>query len=268
MRIISINDFCQTHATIRFINSLRQYWRKHYRFSCIGRPKEQNILVYFSGCIGKVRTKSGRVLEIEENGIMYAPLGSEYEIEIYHCGDGGYTVGVNFLMFDEQREPLVFSQDILAFPPIAAARRAMDTLDSVGNERLLYCRALLETVIYEIAQRESAPSVPPVIRPSVDYLLEHYTESPSLAQIAARSHISEVYFRRVFKSVFLMSPAAYISRLKLKKAAEYLEYGEMSVQEIAEAVGYSGAAYFSKEFKAVYGVTPLRYRKQKRIATL
>ncbi len=267
MRTISIYDFCQIHASIRFINSLRQYWRMRHRFSCIGLPKKQNILVYFSGCVGTVRTKSGDTIEIEENGIMYAPLGAEYEIEIHHCGDGGYTVGVNFLAFDEQGELLTFSQDVVAFPSIAAARRAMDTLDAADNGRLLYCRTLLETVIYEIAQRESAPTVPPVIRPSVDYMLTHYTESPSMAQLAALSHISEVYFRRVFKSVFLMSPAVYMSKLKLKKAAEYLEYGEMSVQEIADTVGYGGAAYFSKEFKAAYGVTPLRYRKEKRSAT-
>ncbi len=198
---------------------------------------------------------------------MYAPQGAEYEIDIHHCGDGGYTVGANFLLVDECGEPLVFSEEVQAFPDIAAARRAFCTLDNAGDSRLLYSRILLETVIYAIAQEEPAPLVPPVIQPSIDYLFEHYAESPSMAQLAELSHISEVYFRRVFKSVFLMSPAAYISQLKLRKAAEYLEYGEMSVQEIAETVGYGGAAYFSKEFKAVYGTTPLRYRKEKRAGT-
>ncbi len=263
MREITMHDFCHAHISMRFIDSLRQYWRKTARFSCIGMPKKQNILVYFCSCVGVVHTKSGQVIEIEENGIMYAPQGAEYELEIHHRGEGGYTVGANFLLFDEQGESVVFSEDVLSFPPIEAARRSFAILDSVGDDQMLYSRILLETVIHNIAQEDPAPSVPAIIQPGVSYLLEHYTESPTIAQLAATCHISEVYFRRLFKRAFMVSPAAYITRLKLKKATKYLEYGEMSVQEIAEMVGYAGAAYFSKEFKAAYGVTPLRYRRDK-----
>ncbi len=266
MREVSMQDFCRAHISIRFINSLRQYWRRTTRFSCIGVPKKQNILVYFCGCVGVVHTKSGEVIEIEENGIMYAPQGAEYEVEIHHRREGGYTVGANFLLIDEQGESVVFSEDVLSFPSIETARRPFAILDGVGDDQMLYSRILLETVIHNIVQDAPAPSVPAIIQSGVTYLLEHYTESPSIAQLAEMCHISEVYFRRLFKRTFAVSPAAYITRLKLKKAAEYLEYGEMSVQEIAETVGYAGAAYFSKEFKATYGVTPLRYRRDKCIS--
>lgn len=266
MKTMSLHEFCNSNASVTFINALQQYQGRLTRFSCIGEPKRQNILVYLSNCAARIRTADGQEMEIQENGIYYAPLGAEYVMAVQHQA-GGSTIGVNFHLTDEQGTPIVFSQDILGFRATTAMRRAFEQMAHSESLSTLQCRILLETVISDIAQQDCSPSVPPVIRPSVDYLLEHYTESPSIAQIAALSHISEVYFRRVFKSVFLMSPAAYISQLKLRKAAEYLEYGEMSVQEIAETVGYGGAAYFSKEFKAVYGTTPLRYRKEKRAGT-
>ncbi len=262
MKTMSVHEFCGANATVRFINGLQQYRGKFTQFSCIGRPKRQHILVYLSGCVAHIRTQSGQEFEIQENGIYYAPYGSEYCMSVQH-GENGSTIGVNFQLYDEQGEPFVFSHDILCFRATAAAQRAFEQMAHSESLSALQCRILLETVISEIAQQDASPTVPPVIRPSVDYLLDHYTESPSITELAAQSHISEVYFRRVFKSVFSMSPAAYMTQLRLKKATEYLEYGEMSVREIAEAVGYAGAAYFSKEFKEKYGISPLCYRKEK-----
>ncbi len=266
MKTISLHEFCNSDATVKFINGLQQYRGRFKRFSCIGEPKRQNILVYLSGCSVQIRTKNGQALKIQENGIYYAPYGSEYIMDVQHQ-EHGSTIGVNFHLTDEQGEPFVFSEDILCFRATATAQRAFEQMAHTESLSSLQCRILLETVISEIAQEQSTPTVPPVIQPSVTYLLEHYAESPSMAQLAALSHISEVYFRRVFKQSFQMTPAAYMTSLKLKKAAEHLEYGDMSVQEIADTVGYGGAAYFSKEFKAAYGATPLQYRKDKRSGT-
>lgn len=228
----------------------------------MGRPKRQNILVYLSNCAVRMRTKSGQALEIQENGIYYAPQGAEYILDVQHQEDGS-TIGVNFHLFDENGEPMVFSEDVLCFRASATAARAFEEMARVGTGTVLQSRILLETVISEIGREEPSPAVPAAIRDGVAYLQEHYTESPSVSQLAAMSHVSEVYFRRLFKRTFQISPAAYVTRLKLNMAAEHLEYGEMSVQEIAELVGYSSVSYFAQEFKATYGVTPLRYRREK-----
>lgn len=262
MNTMSIEDFCNSNATVQFINALRQYRGGMTHFSCIGRPKRQDILVYLSNCSGRIRTKDGREIEMQENGIYYAPYGSEYVLDVSHQ-ENGSTIGVNFHLVDERGEPFVFSRDVLCFRASPTSVRAFEELARSDSLSTLQSRILLETVIAEFGRERLVPQIPVSISASVVYLREHYTESLTVAQLAAMSYVSEVYFRRVFKQAFGMSPAAYIADLRLKRAAEYLEYGDMSIKEIAETVGYAGASYLTRVFKDAYGITPLHYRKEK-----
>ena len=48
----------------------------------------------------------------------------------------------------------------------------------------------------------------------------------------------------------------YIHRLRIEKAVSYLKEGRMTIQEIAEAVGYQNLNNFYKYFKQEKGETP------------
>lgn len=262
MKIMSIEDFCDSNASLQFVNALRQTWYGKTRFSCLGHPKKQDILVFLSGCSMRIHTKNGKEIKIQENGIYYAPCGSEYVLEVSRKA-GAYTIGVNFNLVDEQGEPFVFSEDVMSFRASSTIAKMFEKLVQNGSLSRLHSRALLETVIAEIGRESSVPTVPASISKSVAYMHAHFTESLTVAQLAAISCISEVYFRRIFKQTFHESPAAYIIRLRLRRAAEYLEYADVSVREVAELVGYGSASYFANEFKERYGMTPLLYRRAK-----
>lgn len=75
----------------------------------------------------------------------------------------------------------------------------------------------------------------------------------------------ELYAR--FAEYFNMSPKEYINQLRLSKALELLTTTEMSIQQIGESCGFSKVDDFTKFFKEKMkmGVTPLQYRKQKRL---
>ena len=66
----------------------------------------------------------------------------------------------------------------------------------------------------------------------------------------------------MFKKEFHMTPIEYRNFLRLNKAKQYLEYGEISIQEIANLLGYSTVSHFIKSFKEYYGISPLAYRNQ------
>lgn len=53
----------------------------------------------------------------------------------------------------------------------------------------------------------------------------------------------------------------YFIAQKIEKAKELLVYGEMTLNEIADRLGYSSAAYLSTQFKSVTGVTPSYFKK-------
>ena len=87
---------------------------------------------------------------------------------------------------------------------------------------------------------------------------------PTVSELAEECHISDAYFRKLFKESMGTSPAAYRKRLALERACSYLTYGDVSVGEIAELLGYTSVSHFIKEFGDAYGMPPLRYRRASR----
>ena len=65
----------------------------------------------------------------------------------------------------------------------------------------------------------------------------------------------------MIKDELQMNFSDYIARLRIQRAKELLEDETMSIQEIAEIVGYNDYFYFTKVFKKVQGISPSKYRK-------
>lgn len=98
------------------------------------------------------------------------------------------------------------------------------------------------------------------IKKSVDYMIKHYNDCDlSIKTIAEQSFMSEVYFRKLFKAEYGISPQKYIIRLRIQCAKELLSTGYYSLKEIASMSGYADYKYFSTEFKKQVGVSPSDY---------
>ena len=100
-----------------------------------------------------------------------------------------------------------------------------------------------------------------IVAETIKYLSLRISENPSVADLAKRCGVSEVYLRRKFKESVGISPAKYRNELRLSKAASYLKFGDISIQEISDTLGYSTVSHFIKEFKVRFGKSPLQYRK-------
>ncbi|MBQ6824184.1 MAG: helix-turn-helix transcriptional regulator [Clostridia bacterium] len=121
--------------------------------------------------------------------------------------------------------------------------------------------------ILALLQQETAhrrtPGVPRQILPSVLWLEEHFTDpNLSVAAAAARSHISEVYFRKLFKEAMNLSPSQYIIGKRIAYAITLLESQCLSVRQVAEQAGFSDPKYFSTVFRKQTGCSPRAYLYQ------
>lgn len=98
------------------------------------------------------------------------------------------------------------------------------------------------------------------ISESVEYLEKNFT-APDLTvgDAAAKSFMSEVYFRKLFKAEYGISPKKYIIKLRIQKAVSLINTGYYSLREVAEMCGYTDYKYFSVEFKAAVGCSPSEY---------
>ena len=68
-----------------------------------------------------------------------------------------------------------------------------------------------------------------------------------------------VFFKKL-KSLTGLSPLEFVRDIKMKRAAQLLETGELMVKEVASRVGITDTRYFAKCFKAKYGMIPQEYK--------
>ena len=60
------------------------------------------------------------------------------------------------------------------------------------------------------------------------------------------------------------SPSQFIRNVRLKRAADLILEGKMSITEIAETVGFSSTGYMSKCFIEEFGCRPSEYAARKK----
>lgn len=97
----------------------------------------------------------------------------------------------------------------------------------------------------------------------IQLMSREYEKDYSLADYAAVCHMSKFHFLRVFREITGASPIEYRNAIRLSHAKELLSDTDLSVSEIATAVGFSGQSYFCDAFKRRVGLSPTAYRREK-----
>lgn len=95
----------------------------------------------------------------------------------------------------------------------------------------------------------------------VSYIQLHISEPISRQAISESIHISPDYISHIVRSIAECSCKELITHEKMKCARSMIENTSQSIGNIAAACGYDSFAYFSKVYKATYGVSPRRDRK-------
>lgn len=93
------------------------------------------------------------------------------------------------------------------------------------------------------------------------YLQTHYA-NPDLAltDVAEYVNLSPSHFSTVFSSQTGQTFKEYLTRLRMEQAQTLLKTTTLKAFEIAAAVGYNDAHYFSHAFKKYTGVSPMEFR--------
>ena len=103
-----------------------------------------------------------------------------------------------------------------------------------------------------------------ILRSMICFLQENICEKLNLAGIARAGHVSESSCCRLFQKYLNRSPIAFLNECRLDAACTLLRDTEMSITEVAGQVGFSGASYFTEQFRKQYGYTPSVYRENMR----
>ena len=94
------------------------------------------------------------------------------------------------------------------------------------------------------------------------YIEEHLTDRIELADIADHVGISRTYASAVFKEELGITISEFILRERMIEAKRMLRDTDMTVSSIADRLSFCSQSYFTKNFTAAEGMTPVEYRRQ------
>lgn len=93
-------------------------------------------------------------------------------------------------------------------------------------------------------------------------LMESNVEQPlATSELAEMVNVSNRQLERLFRSYLQTTPTLYYQQLRLKAGYDLLKQTTMSVLEVASATGFSSSDYFSRRFRAQFGLSPTAARK-------
>lgn len=82
----------------------------------------------------------------------------------------------------------------------------------------------------------------------------------SLEELAQKVHISTRQLTRIFKETFGLTPANYLTSLRVGAMAKLLRETESSIETVAQTVGWSSRARATNAFNQYFGMPPGTYR--------
>ncbi|MFT4210602.1 MAG: helix-turn-helix domain-containing protein [Microbacterium sp.] len=98
------------------------------------------------------------------------------------------------------------------------------------------------------------------LAPVTDWMVQNLRRELTIAQLAARAHMSPRTFARRFKADLGMTPAAWLNRQRVLHAQRMLELSDHGLDRIAQECGFGSAGVLRQSFVRVLGTTPTAYR--------
>jgi len=111
--------------------------------------------------------------------------------------------------------------------------------------------------------------LPPELRSPTDYRIEvlcrQLTSDCVCAEarayhVAHALNISLSRFRHLFKQETGVSFARYVKLMRLHRARQLLLNSRLRVKEVAANTGFNDVSHFVKDFKSIFGESPVRFR--------
>lgn len=129
----------------------------------------------------------------------------------------------------------------------------------------------LEDVISQISKEQSKSktqynikqgSSKQLITEMLEYIDEHYNEDIQLSVIAGKHYRDVTYVSKLFKEYVGINYSDYLINKRIEGAKNLLKNTDLSVEDVANKIGYENIVYFRKVFKARTSMSPGQYRKK------
>ncbi|NOU65402.1 helix-turn-helix domain-containing protein [Paenibacillus sp. LMG 31461] len=114
------------------------------------------------------------------------------------------------------------------------------------------------------ATEKSPQSVGHTVYSVIRYIENHIVGLESIKTLSQELNYNSTYLSHVFKQRTGMTLQRYINHKKIEKALEMLKYGNISISQVSDMLGYATIQSFSKAFSRIMGYPPSRYVAKQR----
>lgn len=260
---------CETIAA----RSLRHDWE----FTPHRHARLHQVLMIARG--GGRGTFDGESFALSNGSLANVPTGCVHAYS-FTPGTEGWVVTIPVELLDaglaegEGLRPLLArpcvvdgSEEIVA--TITAIFAAFETRTFARAHELRARTALLAGLVAR-AIVEAIPASTPgesTLHRRFEALVEaHFSEHWPVARYAERLAVSPTHLSRVLRAATGQPASAIILERIIREARRNLAYSNLSIAQIAYALGYDDPAHFSKLFRRATGLSPRAFRQQQEAA--
>lgn len=112
----------------------------------------------------------------------------------------------------------------------------------------------------KLPSAETSPADAEIIR-CIQHINANFDQPLTVDGLARISTLSRSVFCKAFQQYTGKTVKAFITELRIGEATKIINTGDLSLQEIAEKVGYTDFSTFYRNFIQITGVSPAKYKK-------
>ena len=140
--------------------------------------------------------------------------------------------------------------------------KEIDTFSSV-EDIALWLQAVIRRFMGHVFSFSDSEHSDTIYR-AVEYIKRNYTRKITLKEIADYVFMSQAYLCRIFREGTGQTLGEYITHIRIEESKKLLEDHGIKIVDIPERVGYESQGYFTRVFKRKTGITPAKYRRERR----
>lgn len=133
------------------------------------------------------------------------------------------------------------------------------TADEVARHFTHELKRSYESLLLAVDQQDSHHDE--LIIKVQEWLKKHYHQDINMGEVAERFGLNTRSFNRRFRHAANKTPVEYLQEIRIDHARQLLKHSNLSISEIAFAVGYQDVSYFTGLFRRLHEVTPNAYRR-------
>lgn len=150
----------------------------------------------------------------------------------------------------------------LCSPQLARAFREVKARDLALSLLILLSEVEERTSRSAQAGRQPPALAPHELRRATDWLHENLGDEADVTALARVVGGDPIHLARAFRQSTGFSVAQYRLRARVERARQLLVEGKLPIKAVGQDAGFYDQAHLTRAFRAVFGATPLQYRRQ------